>query len=1169
MAKRDLDRKKLRRAKNAVRGAFNRPKSPYFESINRWGRSKLSPADLIVGGFSNLNTDDAAQFLEWVKGFPSKAVQIFPTRPVEKPADLAMAPVKIRMPLLSRLNWLSALFFNVADDLLLFIALKTDFELRFIAGDYERSQSSLDQIKEKFGLSVWFIENQIALLQRWKGLDAQKEFSKTISATGRGKLAGVTSYWVSQRNEDNTIFSRFKSRLERGIEQWKVDESVRDAYAILLGVRTFDELPDSKASSALGSLASSSLVDAYTSFILAFETMFMSPQWPQASGVLAAIAARLPATDTRVRNIVALLERRIDSLPALGTEIVDSIAADTAVPNLANLPSEIAAFVDVAYVKSRISDEISLPWNPGTPAHDIYDLVDAAIIRPVGFDSKIDQGAKLVANLRHLNISAALHGFLVSQNPECPMAVPSPAILFFINSAKIHPWHSMALPGTVYAETLRTKFSESTFAKDFVSAVEGTLDASGSWCVPLREVAAKKQLTLDAPETALGYLNVNLLDAEDLERQRLAPLLTVALLRSGSFEKAIAACASACAIDIDLASMMPLRGLVDEAKPGRGQLTDHLSLAVLLNIYLEHFPDDDVFQLMQFAYEDFISSRGVERPSELIGKHAVGETARLIYFLRNVAVPEVMDVSFWLFKSSRDTQTERIAVCSALIELDPFYEDDYRDEIKERTKLLSIQDGLEDVDRSRVYVNLPKLGRWAEAELREGFERYQALLKAGVTADDPGEFDKALKEFSSGRGTLDRFADYPADESGQLLLDMFNSIAEKYLHDSDIGLDSYLSMRIRHGSLAGHIRGPLEEQGLLAVRDQGTNQYRMLRRPSVADGINRAEWEQARSCVETFSREFDAIIDRLAKEQLQIMGLAKPKGLFAFDPAPLIIYFIRAHVDKGSTLPEFLAKVFDALGVYLTLSLQNVRKFITGDFSNEIERCIDRFRASLDQNVSSALRSELQELLGRVSPELQASIERVASWFAPDAENERRALRTMEQIVDIAVEATNNAHRGFEPEITTDIEDLGLQANETFIEYTDILFTILDNIYRHSGLDTRPKINISITSDGDIQLNESAPIKISVSNTIAPESKTAASERKLDRIRAQIESGDYRALSKLEGGTGFLKLKRIVALDPRQTLQFGYRSNDPEFFVDITMQMLFKAIDETTDAAGS
>src|SRR5437773_980456 len=105
-------------------------------------------------------------------------------------------------------------------------------------------------------------------------------------------------------------------------------------------------------------------------------------------------------------------------------------------------------------------------------------------------------------------------------------------------------------------------------------------------------------------------------------------------------------------------------------------------------------------------------------------------------------------------------------------------------------------------------------------------------------------------------------------------------------------------MRIRHGSLPVHIRGPLEEQGLLAVRDPGTNQYRMLRVPPIDDpAILPNDWEAGRRCVEIFSRNLDGLIDTLTKERLQIKREAKPHGLFAFDPAPIIIYYLRANID--------------------------------------------------------------------------------------------------------------------------------------------------------------------------------------------------------------------------------------------------------------------------------
>jgi hypothetical protein len=82
--------RKLREAKNAVRGAFNVPKSPYFESTNRWGKAKRSAADLIVGGISTLNESEAERFLEWVKGFPLQALQLYPDKPITNPYDLAL-----------------------------------------------------------------------------------------------------------------------------------------------------------------------------------------------------------------------------------------------------------------------------------------------------------------------------------------------------------------------------------------------------------------------------------------------------------------------------------------------------------------------------------------------------------------------------------------------------------------------------------------------------------------------------------------------------------------------------------------------------------------------------------------------------------------------------------------------------------------------------------------------------------------------------------------------------------------------------------------------------------------------------------------------------------------------------------------------------------------------
>ena len=793
-----------------MRGAFNVPKAPYVELTSPYGKSRLSPSELVFGGLAKLDEKDAQQFFQWVNGFPAKALQIYPSRPVRNPQELALGEVKAPLPLLGRLYWLSTFLQQSREPLVSFLRLSNRFEQEFLKGQFEEAKATLDEIEAALGLSVWLIETRIALLQRWKGLEAQKEYARSLTHATGSKLAGVAAYWVSQRNEENTVFARFRSRLERSISTWKVKEPLKDAYSYFLGVTEFAQLSDTRASSVVGALGLVSLVDAYTIVVAALETLAAHPRNSEDFPILIAIAQRLPAEDFRVGKLLALLTEDI----VLLTPSENVLAERLFDPSKPTPVFSRGSAIDAAFLADRAllsAAGITSPapaWPEGTPAEEFQELVDAAIQRATGFARRIDQASKILTNLRHFAMSGAVHGLVAAQEPEHAISVSSPATLFYLNVATLHPLHAQVLPRS-FAPLLQSQFPHSELARATAEAAAGEDVAATSLPIMGREVIARMRLADGDPSKALDYLDLGTgpEKSEHLWR-RLAPLRVTALLAAGRIDEAIGAAAGTCAFDPELAVLLPIRELVDEARLARFSVADKLSLAILLDVDLRRHDDADVFQPLQFAYEDFVQSRNALRPSELKPSSET-ERAKLIYFLRHVAVPAVMDVSFWLFKRSRDTLTERIAVCSLLAELDPDQEHIYRDEIKDITKILNVEDGLEDVDRSRVFVNLPKLERWAEAELLESFERYKALMRAGGGAEDAGEFDKILKDIAGGKPLpSERFANYPKDEAGELLLDIFNTFTQKYLHDADFGLDAYLSMRIRHGSLAGHIRGP-------------------------------------------------------------------------------------------------------------------------------------------------------------------------------------------------------------------------------------------------------------------------------------------------------------------------------------------------------------------------
>jgi hypothetical protein len=150
--------RELRKAKNAVRGAFNVPKASYLELQKHYGRAKLSTGDLVFGGLAKLPVGDAEAFLTWLNGFPAKALQLYPKKPVDDEYDLRILEVKVQMPLLPRLYWLSTFLEQSRYELAAFVKLSARFEQAFLAGMFEDAQQALDAVKDQFGVSerpVW------------------------------------------------------------------------------------------------------------------------------------------------------------------------------------------------------------------------------------------------------------------------------------------------------------------------------------------------------------------------------------------------------------------------------------------------------------------------------------------------------------------------------------------------------------------------------------------------------------------------------------------------------------------------------------------------------------------------------------------------------------------------------------------------------------------------------------------------------------------------------------------------------------------------------------------------------------------------------------------------------------------------------------------------------
>ena len=133
-------------------------------------------------------------------------------------------------------------------------------------------------------------------------------------------------------------------------------------------------------------------------------------------------------------------------------------------------------------------------------------------------------------------------------------------------------------------------------------------------------------------------------------------------------------------------------------------------------------------------------------------------------------------------------------------------------------------------------------------------------------------------------------------------------------------------------------------------------------------------------------------------------------------------------------------------------------------------------------------------------------------------------------------------HRDFAPVVVKSIPDLPpFFSALTF--FTDIFFIVFDNIRRHSGIPQEPHVEVNVTDLVD-------RVRVVVRSEIAPHVKTQETQTKVDHIRESIAQGLYQRAVRLEGGTGLIKLCKILAKDPQSEKRLSFGFENESFCVD-------------------
>jgi len=449
------------------------------------------------------------------------------------------------------------------------------------------------------------------------------------------------------------------------------------------------------------------------------------------------------------------------------------------------------------------------------------------------------------------------------------------------------------------------------------------------------------------------------------------------------------------------------------------------------------------------------------------------------------------------------------------------------------------------VEKSKIYIDVAAIRRWAEKHLKESFTRYQALLRAGMDSGASG-FNEAVKDVLSGRPVPQEFLELPKNEASDLLLGMALDFYKECMTDPQHGLDCYLSMRIRHGALSGQLRGPLEEEKIITQRASDSSQYKSNNYwKSKLVYLDGRQLSAIDNRLRSFSKDFDDLIETFARNYVQVQSPEKKTGLFKVSLTVISLRALAVDITSASTFDDFLDACFARFWESVESALKGVRSYIDGTVKPQLNRLFVKLESDIESLAEDVPSPELNRSIRIAQTGAQQAVEQVKDWLRiakPLAE----PVFSCEHLVDIGLQCVKKIHRDFYPLITEELGEVPELVGLTL--FSDIFFIIFDNIRRHSGVGSSPTVIIKAQAiEGNLH--------ISIDSEIAVASRTPEAVARVKHIKQVIAAGNYQSAVRSEGGTGLIKLRNIVGPDDDvQRMDFGFRENG-WFFVDLNLGM--------------
>jgi hypothetical protein len=1026
----------------------------------------------------------------------------------------------------------------------LFLKYKEAYETYLLIGDYENADKQLTKIENEICYSLWSLENRFVLKELSGKASENKEFLSQFNESN--DTEGITKYlahYLSLRAEHSLSINRYFNDLEISLNNLKesdTKEAFQNYYRFKL---TFlNHLDFNNYGEIIALDFQHSIIDRYLNITKILTNLLA------VSSYLDEEKDKKIALKGYLQNRINYLLRKIDDpilyklkllsgetiFPAFDIKksqdeikIIDNYTTglyDVVEKELQKLlltnPTQFDLYV--LYIKSLIYQKKS--FNPVGNKKSVQNEILNDLFKIISVTTNPDQAAlnllRIANNITSCSLSYGITDFVYFQTQGKKERTLLSRLSYNIANPIIYDVFTEDAEKQNFLNMLSEKFPNSITVEFFSERLKG-LDYLIKYEKKIPEGKFKVELARKYQEKN-DFINASI-EWEFLinNYKDTAPILETAIvnlfqcyLKLDQPNKCIDLFVDSFFYNNHIIDKIEFRELLDKIHSKKFR---NVEKGINLPIFYTIVDAGEVET--HLAYELFNLSLGIEKPSELLSKISEFDHKKFMYFLEFTCSPKVLMHSTFI-ENSKERLEERLSIANFIREKDTSNKN-IVSEIKNIQNILVIQQGLIDLDESKIYVNEQGIIENELQDFQAIYERFEII--SGITGNKKFLWLEGgkLTTYSSQENTEMEKIEYSNNPVFDIYMELFNAVKDKFLN-SQFGIVAYLSTRIRHGVLVGELRPIFENHQLITLKEGNSSKYRRNNYwDFVYNNFTQSQKEQIQITLSDFASKIDGVIFDLIKKHLQVYRPEiNDEGWFNYEFDETELWYHSIVAIKSENFQDFVQGIFGVLWHRTDENLELIRENIQNDILNQFNTYFDELERQIIEQLGEQNSEPIRKSIKDCSTEIQTVIQKISRWFKRS--EIKAADFKLSELINIVAEYTSKSSWQKRLLLTREIHfDCNLKGTYK-THFADLIRIFLENIIKHSSENVfELKCKISAV------LEEENNLKIIIENEITDKNS-------IEALRS-IWNGNTPDTDKLlnEGKSGYHKAFKILTSDLR------------------------------------